>query len=454
MTINNIKERYQQLQATMADAPEGRIATATRQNRRAGSPTQFEKAAVDVRDIHFLDLSKKRMPSGEVGLLCRLNNAKTPTEKFPNTVLVGGQSKNQAVTKWLNVSPTDEGRGVAFAWDDELLPVFLDLLEVLATKEPEAVQLPRVLGAEPSRSIVEALQAAGSQPGEYNVLQTPCSGEVTYITDPDTGTSGYIRIVQKQDENGLTAEENVHQCDEIFILPGTRPIVKVGQQVEMCEPVLGIDPAAVSALPEAQLADLVAAVSLPVTAAGGQSLAEDPAMYVGTVPLYAGSGGKVPKGKLYFDVVNMVDVDGSPVYRVFSAGNGIFTSGNVRIDLRASAINWPRQKEFVPPTPRDQARAESRQRMRNLRSLGEEAAFAQLVSEAVVMPVKEYDLKLDHISSGPFPLSAELSGKVSFFALHVRHGDHARLAPPEKAVKINEFLEELVNDKPTAGEAS
>jgi hypothetical protein len=476
---NKIKERYEAMKPLMDSVPENGTALAIRQNRRSGTPTQFEKAAVPFGDLHFLDLSKKRMPNGEMGLLARLSNAKAPTEKFPDTVLVGGQGRNQAVTKWLNMEPTEDGRGAAFAWDDELLPVFLDLLESLTNYEPATAKLPRVLGTKPSVTVAEALQAAATVPLEFNVFQTPCSGEVTYITEPEQGLPGYIRIVQKteslqplsqesvyedaadssegvpQDFQPIVAEDSISAIDEVPILPGTKVVVKVGQQVSLGDALMTLDSEVVmSNLTESERADLAACCSMAAPVLSATELVQEAAMFVGKMPLYH-SDSVVPRGDLYFDIVDLVDVDGSPVIQVVKAGNGIFANTHIRVDLRPSAVNWPRQRDFVPATPRDRQRAEARQRTRKLRDLGEKGALALLVGEAQALPTKEYDLKLDHIGSGPFPLDAVTSEKLGRFKLHVRHGDHARLAPAEKATMINEFLEELINEeKPSTGEPS
>jgi hypothetical protein len=444
---NNIKERYESLKPVMDTVSESTTATAIRQNRRSGTPTQFEKAAVPFGDLHFLDLSKKRMPNGKTGLLARLSNAKAPTDKFPDTVLVGGQGRNQAVTKWLNMEPTEDGRGTAFAWDDELLPVFLDLLESLSSQEPAEAKMPRLLGTKPVVTVAEALQAAALTPSEFNVFQTPCSGEVTYITEPDQGLPGYIRVVPSVEAHGLVAEENISAIDEVPILPGTKVVVKVGQQVSLGDALMTLDSEVVmSNLTESERADLAACCSMAGTSP------DEPTLFVGKMPLYH-SDSTIPRGELYFDIVDLVDVDGSPVIQVVKAGNGIHANTHIRVDLRPSAVNWPRQRDFVPASPRDRQRAEARQRSRLLRDLGDRGALELLVGEACALPTKEYDLKLDHVLAGP--LDAVTVEKLNMFKLHIRHGDHARLAPAEKAAMINEFLEELINEeKPSTGEPS
>jgi len=476
--INTIEERYehvlQSCRENMATLT-GKTVFTVRQNRREGTPTLFEKAAIPIEHLHVLDLSVKQMPNGDPGLLFRLNNAKPPTTQYADTVGVGGQGPQQALAMWLNKEPTSDGRGSCFGWGDELLAVALTMAEVLVSSPVNGpVQLPRVLGTKPSQTLLESLQAAAETPGDYSVLRAQCSGEVTFVCEAEQGLPGYVRIVQQSDSSSplsqesvravalpetsgavqdvpesvpqgfqpLVAEENVPTCDEVVILPGTLAVVTVGQVVEMGDPILELDPEAVGRLSESQVTDLAAVVEFAAQSGHCAALAVDtPVMHIGTMPLFAGVGATIPAGKLYFDIVQMVGVDGAPVYQVVDTGRGIMSSSNLRVDLRPTAISWPRQSDFVRPSAATIRQQETRQRTRKLRGLGEEAALAQLVTEAIELPSRDYDLKLDHLSSGPFPLGVDMAKEVHTFSMHIRMGDHAARTPAEKAVLINEYLQ-------------
>ena len=480
MTTTTIQDRYKNAIEKFRSTPEavaGKDVITVRQNRREGKPTLFMKAAVPIDHLHFLSLSSERKPDGTMGLLFRLNNAKAPTTQFPDTVGVGGQGKQQALAMWLCNEPTEDGRGPRFAWGSELLPVAISMLELLFSADVTGpAQLPRVLGTKPQLSLLESLQqAADTAAVNCSVLRAQCSGEVTYVTDPEQGLPGYIRIVLRPDSEQplsqesvravalpetsgavrdvpesvpqgfqpLVAEENVFTCDEVAILPGTRPVVTVGQMVVLGDPILELDPATVGQLSESQVADLAAVLGFAAQLGQCDALVavDTPTMYLGTMPLYAGNGSAIPGGELYFDIVDLVDVDGSPVYQVVDTGRGILTGDNLRVDLRPTAISWPRQQDFVSPSAATRRAAEARQRTRRLRGLGEEAALAQLVTEAQAMPDREYDLKLDHLSSGPFPLSEDMALVVHTFSMNIRMGEHCHLEPAQKAELINEFLQ-------------
>jgi len=471
-TTTTTQDRYNEVIATFrADASshaDKRVCT-VRQNRQQGPPDCFEQAAIPINRLHFLSLSVARKPSGEAGLLFRLNDAKAPTAQFPDTIAVGGQGKQQALAKWLDNMPTADGRGPSFAWSDELLSVALDMAEVLFSNPVSGpAQLPRVLGTKPQRSLLESLQAAAETPRDYIIQRAQCTGEVTYVTDSEQGLPGYVRIVQQPESlqplateslyaegeeefsesvpqgfQPLVAEENAGQCDEVAILPGTRSVVTVGQTVDLGDPILELDPATVGQLSESQMADLVAMLEFAIKLGHCDvPVVEAPTMYVGKLPLYAGNGTAIPRGDvLYFDIVDLVAADGSPVYQILDAGNGILTADNLRYDLRPTAISYPRQKDFVRPSAATIRQQEVRQRNRRLRGLGEEVALAQLVTEAQAMPVQAYDLKLDHLSSGPFPLSEAMALVVHTFSMNIRMGVHRREEPVRKAELINEFLQ-------------
>ena len=433
MSDVKIKTMYQEWKANMVPT-EGRAAFAIRQNRKYGTPTQFTSPAVPITAVHFLDVTPAVMPNGEPGLLCRLSNASPPTKNFPSTVLVGGQGKTQVLTKWLNVEPTEEGRGTSFAWSDELLPIFIEMAAMLPAYEATEAVLPSVLGTLPRQSLLGVIQQAATA----DVFTTPCAGKITSI-------EGNIVVQQALDPNGLVSTENAGSVDEFPILPGTTPTVKVGQVVALGDSILQLDVEALANLSEDNLADLAACLNITTATA--------PAMYIGKMPLYRAEG-SLPKGELHFDIVDLVAADGRAVVQIVPSGQILSTSA-VRVDLRPHAVSWPRQRDFVPASPRDRQRAEARLRTRKLRDLGEKGALAVLVGEAVALPVKDLDLKLDHALSGPFTTNAEMAKMVAEFKLWARFGDLARLAPADKAIRIDAFLGELVNeDEPTTEEAS
>jgi hypothetical protein len=412
-----IKKMYQEWKANMV-ATEGRAAFAIRQNRKYGTPTQFTAAAVPITAVHFMDVTPAVMPNGEPGLLCRLSNASPPTKNFPATLLVGGQGKTQVLTKWLNVEPTEEGRGTSFSWGDELLPIFIEMATMLPAYEATEAALPNVMGTLPGLSLLDAVRQAATAGAE---IPTPSAGEVT-------STEGTIVVGEA----------------EFPIVPGTRATVSVGQTVQIGDSILQLDVEALANLTEDQLADLAACLNL--------TTATSPAMYIGKMPLYRAEG-SLPKGELHFDVVDLVAADGRAVVQIVPSGQILSTSA-VRVDLRPHAVSWPRQRDFVPATPRDRQRAESRQRTRKLEDLGEKGALLHLIAEAQAMAVKDLDLKLDHALSGPFTTNAEMAKTVAEFKLRARFGDLARLSPADKSITINAFLGELVEDEPTTEEAS
>lgn len=440
--MSDIKIKYQEWKVSanpQALLDQGAAAIGIRQNRKHGTPTQFTSPAVPITAVHFMDVTPTTMPNGEPGLLCRLSNAAQPSSNFPSTVLVGGQGKTQVLTKWLNVEPTEEGRGAAFSWDDELLPIFLEMAAMLPQYAAAEAVLPSVLGTLPSQSLLDVIQQAATA-NAADVFTSPCAGEVTSI-------EGSVAIRQTLDPNGLVSTENAGECDEFPVLPGTRATVAVGQTVQIGDSILQLDPEALPQLPEDQLADLAACLNVTATTS--------PAMYIGKMPLYsAGDNGKLPKGELHFDIVDLVAADGRAVVQIVPSGQ-ILSTPAVRVDLRPHAVSWPRQRDFVPATPRDRQRAESRQRTRKLKDLGEKGALLHLIAEAQAMAVKDLDLKLDHALSGPFTTNAEMQKTVADFKLRARFGDMARLSPADKAIRIDAFLGELVNeDEPKVGEAS
>lgn len=326
-----------------------RWAYAVRQNLLHGSPELFEVFVSRLGDLHHGSLSCEQVPDGNEGrkwsFLYKLANA----YERPEGVKVGGRSeKSQKIVKNLSLEPTDDGRGAKFSWDSPLLTAALGMLEQLLAPFPgeKELILPQLRGERPLLALqMKLLHDVLSREGD--LFKSAVSGVVTHVPDKDEQDRRICVMPDCDEEHGLVLEENVDKTDDIAVLPGTRPCVKVGDKVSPGQSVLVPDKDELSALSPARLGALHEYVLL----CEGSEAAKH------FVPEYPGTEGS------YEDVADLCDENGVPITQVVESEDGIFW-GSMMLDMAGVRYDW-QDRLTCPPLPQSQATFERRRKIRS-----------------------------------------------------------------------------------------
>lgn len=325
-----------------------RWAYAVRQNLLHGPPELFEVFVSRLGDLHHGSLSCEQVPDGNEGrkwsFLYKLANA----YERPEGVKVGGKSKkSQKIVKNLSLEPTDDGRGAKFSWDSPLLTAALDMLEQLLAPFPgeKELILPQLRGERPPLALqMKLLHDVLSREGD--LFKSAVSGVVTHVPTKDDQDRRICVMPDCDEENGLVLEENVDKPDDIAVLPGTRPCVKVGDKVSPGQSVLVPCKDELSALSPTGLATLYDYVLL----CEGSEAAKH------FVPEYPGTAGS------YEDVADLCDENGVPIIQVGESEDGIFW-GSMMLDM--SGVRYDFERTFTcPPSPKGFRREQKRQEKR------------------------------------------------------------------------------------------